>query len=692
LIAFEHVRYLWEPDREPADPVDQLVYRSRLLGADLRITNFAGGNTSVKVPGADAVTGEPIQVLWIKGSGGDLGTLSRAGLAALDNGRVLGLERTYRGVEHEDEQAELLRDCLVEPRAAPPSIDTPLHAVVPHAHVDHVHPDAIIAYATAVGGERFVRDVYGDHVGWLDWQRPGYELALRLRDLLGRRPNLKGVVLGGHGLIAWGDTARRSYETTLGLIDTAARELDARERARSTPVFGERAVSDLPPDERRRQAGRVLPLLRGLASTQRAVIAHFRDDEPVRELIGRADAGGLVEEGTSCPDHFLRTKQRPLLLELPPDADPADDQGRLAAAFDRYREAYTGYYRRHAGEESPPMRSPDPVVVLWPGVGMFTLAASKREARIAAEFYVNAINVMRGAETLGGYSGLPDAEAFGIEYWALEEAKLRRMPPEKPLARRVALVTGGAGGIGGAIARRLAAEGACVVVADLDADGARSLAGEIGEQAIGVELDVGDEASAGAAFEAATLAFGGVDLLVNNAGISVSSPLVETTLDDYERLHRVLDRGSFLLSRAFARQAIAQGLGGDIVYIVSKNAVVAGPDNVAYSTAKAAQLHQMRLLATELAPHGIRVNAINPDAVIQGSRIFAGEWGEQRAATYGVPRERLGAYYAQRTLLKREILPEDIAAACFVLVGGDLPKTTGAILPVDGGVPAAFLR
>ncbi|HEX4213134.1 MAG TPA: bifunctional rhamnulose-1-phosphate aldolase/short-chain dehydrogenase [Candidatus Dormibacteraeota bacterium] len=674
----------------PADLVDQLIYRSNLLGADLRITNYGGGNTSLKVRGSDPVSGEDIEILWIKGSGGDLGTLRRTGLAALDNGRVAALERTYRGVDHEDDQVALLADCLVAPRQAAPSIDTPLHALVPHPHVDHVHPDALIAFATAGNGRRLVEELYGGTIGWLEWQRPGYDLALKLRDAIRERPDLEGLVLGGHGLITWAETAEACYERTLRVIERAADEIERR-RGAGRP-FGGVAVAPIDGDARRRQATRALPLLRGLASGERSVIATFRDDDVVLDFAGSERAAALVEEGTSCPDHFLRTKKRPLLLDLPPAADPAERRDRLEAAFDAYREGYASYYRANADGDSPAMRSSSPVIILWPGVGMFSLAQNKRESRIAGEFYVNAINVMSGAETLGGYHGLSDSEAFRIEYWALEEAKLRRMPPERPLSRRVALVTGAAGGIGGAIARRLTAEGASVVVADLDLEGAQSMAAELGEQAVGVAMDVTDERSIEEAFERATLTFGGVDLLINNAGISISSPLLETTLEDYEKLHRVIDRGSFLTSRAFARQAIAQGIGGDIVYVVSKNAVVAGTNNIGYSSTKAAQLHQMRLLAVELAPYGIRVNGINPDAVIRGSKIFAGDWGDNRARTYGVPREQLGEYYAQRTLLKREVLPDDVAAACFLLVSGELAKTTGAVIPVDGGIQAAFPR
>ncbi|MEA2682340.1 MAG: hypothetical protein QOK05_668 [Chloroflexota bacterium] len=682
---------LWDPATAPTDPVELLIYRSRLLGSDLRVTNFAGGNTSAKVPAADAFDGSPYRQLWVKGSGGDLGTLTRSGLAALSVERIRGLERGFRGVEFEDEQVAQLSACVVDQAGAPPSIDTPLHAWVDRAHVDHVHPDALIAFATARDGRRLAEEVFGGRIGWLDWQRPGYDLGLKLRDLVRHAPGLQGVILGGHGLVTWADDARDCYRTTIDVINQAAGAIATQTEL---PVFG---LTQPPLDApgRRRQAARMMPVLRGAGTNSGATaprIGHFRDDDVVLEFIGSENAARLVAEGTSCPDHFLRTKRSPLLLDLPPDADPVAQRALVGSAFDAYREEYAGYYTRHASADSPPQRDANPALVLWPGVGMFSFARSKPEARVTGEFYVNAINVMRGAEALGGYRGMDEAEAFRIEYWALEEAKLRRMAPEKPLARRVALVTGGAGGIGGAIARKLAAEGASVVIADLDDSNAEAIATDIGEQALGLQLDVADEASVAEAFEHAALHFGGVDLLVNNAGITVARPLAETSVADYERVHSVVDLGSFLMSREFARQAAVIQTGGDIVYILSKNAVFVGSDNVAYGAAKAAQAHQMRLVAAELAAFGVRVNGVSPDAVIQGSKLFAGDWGRDRAAKYGVSQEELGQYYAQRSLLKLEILPEDIANATFALVGGLLGKTTGMIIPVDGGVAAGFLR
>ncbi|MFN2464038.1 MAG: bifunctional rhamnulose-1-phosphate aldolase/short-chain dehydrogenase [Candidatus Dormibacteria bacterium] len=681
---------MWLDAEAPTEPVDQLIYRSRLLGSDLRVTNFAGGNTSVKVPVTDPLSGEAYHQLWVKGSGGDLGTLGRAGLATLANERVRDLQKFFRGIEFEDEQVAQLADCIVGPRGAAPSIDTPLHAWVERAHVDHVHPDALIAFATAADGEAWMERIFGDELAWLDWQRPGYDLGLKLGGVIRARPGIKGVILGGHGLVTWADEARECYELTIDVINRAAAAIG--ERTDGLP-FGPTS-KPLPEAARRKQAARMMPILRGIGvdATGAARVGHFRHDDAVLEFIGSDSATRLVAEGTSCPDHFLRTKRSPLLLALAPDADPVVERDLIAAAFDAYREEYAGYYDRNAVPGSPAQRDGNPAIMLWPGIGMFSFARSKAEARITGEFYVNAINVMRGAEVLGGYRGMDEGEAFRIEYWALEEAKLQRMPAEKPLSRRVALVTGGAGGIGRAITKRLAAEGANVVIADLDDDGASAIATDLGEQALALRLDVTDEDGVAAAFEAAALHFGGVDLLVNNAGITIAKPLAETTLSDYEKVHAVVDRGSFLMSREFARQALVQQVGGDIVYILSKNAVFVGPDNVAYGASKAAQAHQMRLVAAELATLGVRVNGVSPDAVIQGSKIFAGDWGRDRAAKYGVPQDKLGEYYAQRSLLKLEILPEDIANAAFALVGGLLGKTTGTILPVDGGVAAAFLR
>ena len=641
---------------------DELLARSRALGADPTVTNFGGGNTSAKSTVTDPATGDDVEVMWVKGSGGDLGTLQADGLAALRVDRLRGLRRVYRGVEHEDEMVGLLAHCAFGHGGAAPSIDTAMHGLLPSAHVDHLHPDAVIALATAADGERLTKECFGDEIGWVPWRRPGFELGLEVAALHGSHA---GVVLGGHGLTTWADTSAACQARSLDVIARAQRFID--ERGTADP-FGALVTPPLSADERRARAIELAPVLRGMCSTSRRMVAHLIDSDVVLDFVGREAVSRLVPLGTSCPDHLIRTRVRPLLL----DGRPLDE------LFAEYREEYAAYYRRHATASTPPMRGADPTVVLVPGVGMFSFGPSAREARITGEFYVNAINVMRGAEALSTYEPISEEEKFRIEYWALEEAKLRRMPAPKPLAGRVALVTGGASGIGKAIAERLAGEGAEVVVGDRDpAD---------------VQVDVTDEAAVRAMVEEACLRHGGVDIVVNNAGLSISKPLLETTAEDWDRQHDVMARGSFLVSREAARVLVAQGTGGDIVYVVSKNAVVAGPNNVAYGAAKADQAHQVRLLAAELGEHGIRVNGVNPDGVVRGSGIFAGGWGAERAKVYGVEEEDLGRFYAERTLLKTEVLPEHIAAAVFALLGGDLALTTGTIVPVDGGVPMAFTR
>jgi rhamnulose-1-phosphate aldolase/alcohol dehydrogenase len=670
--------------------LEALLERSHVLGADPRVTNFGGGNTSVKVPSVDPATGAPITLMYIKGSGGDLGTLERDGIAVLDLARILVLRSSYRGVEHEDEMFTLIEHCSFGHRSAAPSIDTASHALIPMRHVDHVHPDAIIALAAARDGERLTRECFGDDVAWIPWQRPGFELALMMERAYG--PHVKGMLLGGHGLSCWGETSEECQRVTLELIARAERFIAERGRhdAFGAVVAGREPLSV---EARRRTAAELAPIVRGLCSTGRPVVGHFDDSDAVLDFIAREKALALSRKGTSCPDHFLRTKVRPLFLDLSPGAPRERIVARLRELHAEYREEYAAYYRRYAGEDTPPMRGADPAIVLIPGVGMFSFGADAQTARVAGEFYVNAINVMRGAEALSEYAPIPEPEKFRVEYWSLEEAKLRRRPPAKPLAGKVALVTGAASGIGRAIAGRLAAEGAAVVVADIS-DTRDGVAEQLGgrDHAVAVRADVGDEGSVDEALRAACLAFGGVDVAVNNAGVSRSAPLIETTAESWDEQHRVMARGSFLVSRAAARVMIEQGRGGDIVYVVSKNAVFAGPDNVAYGSAKADQAHQVRLLAAELGAHGIRVNGVNPDAVVRGSGIFAGDWGDQRAAVYGVAREDLGRFYAERTLLKREVLPEHVAAAVYVLVSGELPLTTGTIIPVDGGVPGAFLR
>jgi rhamnulose-1-phosphate aldolase/alcohol dehydrogenase len=673
----------------------ELIGRSNRLGADPRNTNYAGGNTSAKGTVTDPVTREQAELLWVKGSGGDLGTLTADGLAVLRLDRLRALARhAYPGVEREDEMVAAFDFCLWGKGGAAPSIDTAMHGLVDATHVDHLHPDAGIALAAARDGEALTKACFGGRVAWVPWRRPGFQLGLDIAQVKREQPEAIGVILGGHGITAWGETSQECEARSLEIIGTAQRYLD--EHGAAEP-FGPVVAEPLPGPARRARAARLAPLIRGLASADRRQVGHFTDAPVVLDFLARARHPALAALGTSCPDHFLRTKVRAMLLDLPPDASHASMAARLRELHAAYREDYRAYYERYADENSPPMRGADPAIVLVPGVGMFSFGADAQTARVASEFYVNAINVMRGAEAVSAYQPISESEKFRIEYWELEEAKLRRRlegAKPKPLAGRVALVTGGGSGIGRATARRLAAEGACVVVADRDGDSARTVAGELGSRDVSaaVTADVTEEDAVAAAFDAAALAFCGVDLVVNNAGLSISKPLLETTLGDWDIQHDVMARGSFLVSRQAARVMTDQGLGGDIVYICSKNAVFAGPSNVAYGAAKADQAHQVRLLAAELGDIGVRVNGINPDGVVRGSGIFASGWGAQRAAVYGVPEEELGAFYARRTLLKREVLPEHVAAAVLALCAGDLAHTTGLLIPVDAGVAAAFLR
>ncbi|MFD7425732.1 bifunctional aldolase/short-chain dehydrogenase [Streptomyces sp. NPDC059818] len=673
--------------------VAALLERAHRIGSDPRNTNYAGGNTSVKAVGADPVTGGGTELLWVKGSGGDLGTLTEPGLAVLRLDRVRALKEVYPGVEREDEMVAAFDFCLHGKGGAAPSIDTAMHALVEAAHVDHLHPDSGIALACAAEGEKLTAECFGDKVAWVGWRRPGFQLGLDIAAVKEATPQAVGVILGGHGITAWGETSDACEQNALWMIRTAETFLKDHGRAEPFgPVLPDRVAPAA--ELRRERAAALAPLIRGLASTDRPQVGHFTDAEPVLDFLSRAEHPRLAALGTSCPDHFLRTKVSPLVLDLPADAPVAEAGARLKELHQEYREAYRAYYERHAVPGSPAMRGADPAIVLVPGVGMFSFGKDKQTARVAGEFYLNAINVMRGAEAVSSYAPIEESEKFRIEYWDLEEAKLRRMPKAKPLATRVALVTGAGSGIGKAIAHRLAAEGACVVVADMNAENAAAVAQDLGgaDRAVAVTVDVTSEEQIAEAFRAAVLAFGGVDLVVNNAGISISKPLLETTARDWDLQHAIMARGSFLVSREAARVMLAQDLGGDIIYIASKNAVFAGPNNIAYSATKADQAHQVRLLAAELGEHGIRVNGINPDGVVRGSGIFAAGWGAQRAATYGIEEEKLGEFYAQRTLLKREVLPEHVANAVFALTGGDLTHTTGLHIPVDAGVAAAFLR
>lgn len=676
----------------------ELIARSNRLGSDPKNTNYAGGNTSAKGTETDPVTGEPVELVWVKGSGGDLGTLKESGLAVLRLDRMRALVDVYPGVEREDEMVAAFDYCLHGKGGAAPSIDTAMHGLVDAAHVDHLHPDSGIAIATSADGEALTKEIFGDEVVWVPWRRPGFQLGLDIAEIKAKNPQAVGCILGGHGITAWGETSDEAEKNSLWIIDTAAAYIA--EHSKAEP-FGPalEGYGALPEAERRSKAAALAPTIRGIASGVgseggRPMVGHFTDSGVVLDFLASAEHPRLAGLGTSCPDHFLRTKVKPLVLDLPSSASVEESIARLKELAVAYREDYQGYYDRNATPDSPAIRGKDPLIVLVPGVGMFSFGKDKQTARVAGEFYVNAINVMRGAEGLSTYAPIDEAEKFRIEYWALEEAKLQRMPKPKPLATRVALVTGAASGIGKATAAKLAAEGACVVIADLSLEKAQEAAAELGgaDVAVGVQVDVSNAQAVQAAVDAAVLAFGGIDLIVNNAGLSLSRSLLETTEKDWDLQHDVMAKGSFLVSQAAAKVMIEQELGGDIVYISSKNSIFAGPNNVAYGAAKADQAHQVRLLAAELGEHGIKVNGVNPDGVVQGSGIFASGWGANRAAVYGVEEKDLGKFYAQRTILKREVLPENIANAVFVLCTSELSHTTGLHIPVDAGVAAAFLR
>ncbi|EPR75843.1 putative rhamnulose-1-phosphate aldolase [Leifsonia rubra CMS 76R] len=671
----------------------ELIARSNRLGSDPRVTNYAGGNTSAKGTETDPVTGEPVELMWVKGSGGDLGTLTEPGLAVLRLDRMRALTNVYPGVEREDGMVAAFDYTLHGKGGAAPSIDTAMHGLVDAAHVDHLHPDSGIAIATAKDGEKLTKKAFGNKVVWVDWRRPGFQLGLDIAAIKEKNPKAIGCILGGHGITAWGDTSDEAEKNSLWIIKTAEEYIAA--KGKKAP-FG-RAVAKnaaLPQDERRAKAAALAATIRGIASQDRPMVGHFTDSDVVLEFLASANAPKLAKLGTSCPDHFLRTKVKPLLLDVPANASVEKSIQRLKELHDEYRNDYTAYYDKHATDDSPAIRGADPLIVLIPGVGMFSYGANKQTARVAGEFYVNAINVMRGAEALSTYAPISDAEKFRIEYWALEEAKLQRMPQPKSHATRVALVTGAASGIGKAIATRLAADGACVIIADLDLEKAQDAAAEIGgiDVAVGLKVNVTDAAAIERMVQDSVLAFGGIDIVVNNAGVSLSKPLLETTEQDWDFQHDIMAKGSFLVSKATAPVLIEQAMGGDVIYISSKNSVFAGPNNIAYSATKADQAHQVRLLAVELGEHGVKVNGINPDGVVRGSGIFAAGWGANRAKTYGVEEEDLGKFYAQRTILKREVLPENVANAVSVLTGPDLSHTTGLHIPVDAGVAAAFLR
>ncbi|MFN7119890.1 MAG: bifunctional aldolase/short-chain dehydrogenase [Saprospiraceae bacterium] len=695
--TYKQVHYLWDEAKAAAlagDEIALFLYRSNILGADLRITNYGGGNTSCKTIEKDPLTGETVEVMWVKGSGGDIGTLTRAGIAGLYVNRLHALKNIYRGLEFEDEIVPLFQHCLYDINSAAPSIDTPLHGLLPFKHIDHLHPDALIAVAAAKDSERITHEIWGDTMGWVPWQRPGFDLGLKLEKCLKDNPNIRGIVLGGHGLFTWGDTSYDCYCNSLEVIEQASLYIEER-LGKKRPVFGGIKIESLPKEKRLLQAAQIAPVLRGLCSSEKRMIGHFTDDDRVLEFINSNDLTKLAPLGTSCPDHFLRTKIQPLVLPLAADYDISDVinvKNIIEPAFIKYRQEYADYYNTCKHLNSPAMRDPNPVVILYPGVGMFTFAKDKQTARVAAEFYINAINVMRGAEAISEYTALSRQEAFNIEYWLLEEAKLQRMPKEKPLSRRVAIITGAGGGIGKAIADKLAAEGANVILTDIVEERLQeALATFKRDVATYAVCDVTNADSITQAYHKACLEFGGVDIIIHSAGLAISKPLNETTLGDWSVLQDVLVKGQFLMAQQGVEIMRKQGFGGDIINIASKNGLVAGPNNVAYGTAKAAQQHMTRLLAAELGKEKIRVNTVNPDGVIIGSKIWEGEWAEGRAKAYGIKVEELPAYYAKRDLMEEIILPEDIANGVFAFVA-ILNKSTGNMLNVDGGIAPAFVR
>ncbi|HVO03336.1 MAG TPA: bifunctional rhamnulose-1-phosphate aldolase/short-chain dehydrogenase [Candidatus Cybelea sp.] len=684
----EGIPSLWDDGKASGmNEPELLLYRSNLLGADLRVTNYGGGNTSAKIAEKDPLTGETVTVLWVKGSGGDLGSMKLDGFATLYLDKLESLKKLYRGLAHEDEMVGYLAHCTfnLNPRAA--SIDTPLHAFLPKAHVDHMHPDAVIAIAAAARSNELTAEAFGPEIGWLPWQRPGFDLGSKLGEMAAKNPKLKGIVLAGHGLFTWGDTSKDCYEQTIGII----RKADAwlRQKTTSKTAFGGSAMAPLAQEQRRKLASGLMPVIRGKISAKQLKVGHFNDSPEVLEFVCANDLERLAALGTSCPDHFLRTKIRPLVLR----ADALDG---LDAALEAYRADYGAYYARCKRPNSPALRDPNPVVFLVPGVGMLTFAADKATARIAGEFYVNAINVMRGASSVDAYVGLDEQEAFDIEYWLLEEAKLQRMPKPKSLAGRVAFITGGAGGIGRATAEALLAEGACVALVDIDGGRLEStvkeFVGRHGKDRVwGTVADVTDEKSVIDAFAAAARQFGGLDILVSNAGIASSAPIEDTSIELWDKNMSVLATGYFLVSREAFRLLKGQGIGGSIVFIASKNAMAASPGASAYCTAKAAEVHLARCLALEGAPVGIRVNVVNPDAVLRGSTIWSGDWLKERAEAYKIETSQLEEHYRQRSLLKLSVYPEDIAAAVRFFCA-EATKSTGNILNVDAGNAVAFTR
>lgn len=694
---FNYVDYLWDNKKAEAlgdDQVALFLYRSNILGTDLRITNYGGGNTSCKTIEKDPLTNEDVEVMWVKGSGGDIGTLTRSGIAGLYTDRLRDLKNVYQGLHDEDRMVGLFNHCIYDLESKAPSIDTPLHGLLPFAHIDHLHPDALIAVAAAKDSKKVTKEIWGDRMGWVPWQRPGFDLGLQLEKCLNDNPGIRGIVLGSHGLFTWGDTSYECYMNSLEVIEKASEYIETKIKEKGS-AFGGPKTQSLPKHDRLEKAAQLMPLLRGLCSSEKRMIGHFSDSEVVMEYINSNDLERLAPMGTSCPDHFLRTKIQPLVLTLNANEDLSDSHAvlkKLEPAFEKYRQEYTEYYNTCKKENSPAMRDPNPVIIIYPGVGMFSFSKDKQTARVASEFYINAINVMRGAEAISEYTSLPRQEAFDIEYWLLEEAKLQRMPKEKSLSRKIVFVTGAGGGIGKAIADKLTAEGANVVLTDINEESLKEVNAtykrDVSTYAI---CDVTIYESIRDAYKKACLEFGGVDIIVHSAGLAISKPIEETTEKDWDILHNVLVKGQFELAKAGVEVMRKQNLGGNFISIASKNGLVSGPNNVGYGTAKAAQQHMSRLLAAELAKDKIRVNTVNPDGVIIGSKIWEGDWAEGRAKAYGITVEELPSHYAERNLLKEIIYPEDIANGVFTLVA-ILDKSTGNTINVDGGIANAFVR
>ena len=696
-LNFQHVNYLWDDKHAGTLAEDQValfLYRSNILGADLRITNYGGGNTSCKTIEKDPLTGENCEVMWIKGSGGDIGTLNRTGIAGLYIERLRNLKNVYQGLEDEDRMVGLFSHCIYSLESRAPSIDTPLHGLLPFPHIDHLHPDALIAIAAAKDGKKITQEIWGDTMGWVDWQRPGFDLGLQLENCLNANPGIRGIVLGSHGLFTWGETSKECYLNSLEVIEQASTYI-ASKLTKTTKVFGGAKHESPNKSKRNHQASKLMPVLRSLCSSEQNMVGHFNDNAEVLEFINSEDLETLAPMGTSCPDHFLRTKIKPLILPLDIEADLRDLERvkkLLAPYFEKYRQEYATYYQQFKKESSPAMRDPNPVILLYPGIGLFSFAKNKQTARIASEFYTNAINVMRGSEVISSYSSLPLQEAFDIEYWLLEEAKLQRMPKEKPLSRKIALVTGAGGGIGKSIAKKFVTEGAVVILLDISEKNLKEAEKEFNkDNALSVVCDINNSEEIQNAIEKTCLNFGGIDIVVHSAGLAISKPLSETTSEDWDMLQNILVKGQFELFKQATAVLKIQKKGGNFITIASKNGLVAGPNNVAYGTAKAAQQHMTRLLAAELAKEKIRVNTVNPDGVIVGSKIWEGSWAKGRADANGIKVNDLPAFYAKRNLLNQIITPDDIAQAVFSLVAF-LDKSTGNTINVDGGMANAFVR